>query len=129
MKKQTAAKPRKPGPLSPQERPLVLHHTCGKISLVLRYRIREEIATYPARTAKPVLFALVRMPEVRTAPNSRNTSTIANFAIAFSMNESAIMGQTNIRIKVTLTKTCSIRLTLDSGYVSTRVPLILRGVV
>lgn len=125
VKKQSAAEPKKTGPLSTQERTLVLRHTCGKISPVPRWRIREEIATYPARTARPALFALVKMPEVRTAPNSKNTSTIANFAVAFSMNESAIMGQNNIRIKVTLTKTCSVRLMVDSEYVSTTIPLLL----
>ena len=70
--------------------------------------------THPDKRAKPVLFALVTMPDVRIAPNNKKPSTMASFPAALSINESAIIGQSNIRLNVMFTKMSSARRIFDS---------------
>ncbi len=94
----------------------------------MNMKLRWQCITHPASTARPELFAVVRMPDVRIAPKIRNPNTVHSLPTALLINESAAIGQINIKPKVAFTNMSSSRRIVDSEYVMTSHPVLSSAV-
>ena len=72
--------------------------------------------THPAKTAKPGLFVLSSMPDVRMEPASKNTITTASFPALLAISDSAMIGHSSKKQKLTCIKALSTLRMADSEY-------------